>query len=250
MNTIKFYKAEALVIAHRGLSGLEPENSIPAFIAAANRSYYGIETDVHVTKDGKFVLTHDDHTERVANGNLHIEESSYDEIRKLKLHNLGKLEILDGKTPNDVTERPDLNIPNLEEYINVCKKYNKKAVLELKNTFPPEYVRKLLTSIEEMGYMEHMIFISFSQKNMMYLRELLPNHTLQYLKSSYDETVLEFLNKYHLDFDVYHEALTKEVIDELHANGHKVNAWTVDSAERAEELISWGIDFITTNILE
>ena len=155
-----------------------------------------------------------------------------------------------GITPEDVTVRPDLSIPNLEEYINICKKYEKKCVLELKNTFVQADVRRMIAEIQDLGYMEHMIFISFSQKNMMYLRELLPNHELQYLKSSYDEEVLEFLNKYNLDFDVSHKALTKEAIDELHANGHKVNAWTVDTAERAEELISWGIDFITTNILE
>ena len=55
MDTIKINRRNAEMIAHRGLSGLETENSIPAFIAAANRSYYGVETDVHVTKDGRFV---------------------------------------------------------------------------------------------------------------------------------------------------------------------------------------------------
>ena len=66
MNTIKISKGSTKMIAHRGLSGLETENSIQAFIAAGNRSYYGVETDVHVTKDGKFVVIHDDATGRVA----------------------------------------------------------------------------------------------------------------------------------------------------------------------------------------
>ncbi len=43
------------MVAHRGLCGLEPENSIPAFVAAGNRSYYGVESDVHVTADGKLL---------------------------------------------------------------------------------------------------------------------------------------------------------------------------------------------------
>ena len=55
MNTIKLNDRKAKIIAHRGLSGLEKENTCPAFVAAANRSYFGIETDVHMTKDGKFV---------------------------------------------------------------------------------------------------------------------------------------------------------------------------------------------------
>ena len=78
MNTIKLNHKNVLMVAHRGVSGLEPENSIPAFIAAGNRSYYGVETDVHVTGDGKFVVIHDDHTGRVAGDNLCVEQSSYD----------------------------------------------------------------------------------------------------------------------------------------------------------------------------
>ena len=56
------------MIAHRGLSGLERENTYPAFIAAGNRSYFGIETDIHKTADGEFVVIHDETTERVSGG--------------------------------------------------------------------------------------------------------------------------------------------------------------------------------------
>ena len=49
MNTIKMSTPKPLMIAHRGLSGLEKENTNAAFIAAGNRSYYGIETDVRKT---------------------------------------------------------------------------------------------------------------------------------------------------------------------------------------------------------
>ena len=44
MNTIKLNKGNVRVVAHRGLSGIERENTNAAFVAAANRSYYGIET--------------------------------------------------------------------------------------------------------------------------------------------------------------------------------------------------------------
>ena len=43
MDTIKFNKANVKVVAHRGLSGLEPENTVAAFVAAGNRSYYGAD---------------------------------------------------------------------------------------------------------------------------------------------------------------------------------------------------------------
>lgn len=250
MDTKKVNGPKIPMIAHRGLSGLEPENSIPAFIAAGNRSYFGIETDVHVTADGKFVVIHDEQTGRVAEDDINVEQCSYNLIRKVKLHNISNEERNNGLTTEDVAHRSDLIIPNLEEYVSICKKYGKKCVLELKNRFEQEDIRRLLAEIRNLDYLEHMIFISFSLVNMIYLRELLPKQQLQYLTSKYDQEVLEHLNKYHLDLDVYHKVLTEEVIAELHTNGHKVNCWTVDSAERAEELIAWGVDYITTNILE
>ena len=63
-NTIKISKKNVKMIAHRGLSGIECENTNEAFIAAGNRSYYGIETDVHVTKDGKYIIIHDKDTKK------------------------------------------------------------------------------------------------------------------------------------------------------------------------------------------
>ena len=51
MDTIKIKKKKVKMIAHRGLSGLERENTCSAFVAAGNRSYFGIETDVHRTAD-------------------------------------------------------------------------------------------------------------------------------------------------------------------------------------------------------
>lgn len=49
-NTIKIAnKGNAKFVAHRGVSGLECENTAAAFIAAGNRTYYGTETDIYRT---------------------------------------------------------------------------------------------------------------------------------------------------------------------------------------------------------
>ena len=79
-STVKVNKLITKMIAHRGLSGIERENTNPAFIAAGNRSYYGIETDVHVTADGKFIICHDNDLKRIANidgKNIYAFISSY-----------------------------------------------------------------------------------------------------------------------------------------------------------------------------
>ena len=77
MDTIQFDKNNVKIIAHRGLSGLECENTCAAFVAAGNRSYCGIETDVHVTKDGKIIVFHDDNTERMTGKKKIVEKTRY-----------------------------------------------------------------------------------------------------------------------------------------------------------------------------
>ena len=126
-DTVKFSKKDVKVVAHRGCSGLEKENTASAFVAAGNRSYYGIETDVHVTKDKKYVIIHDDSTLRVSGKELTVEETDLETLRSISLSDT------DGSFG-----RKDLIIPTLEEYIKICKKYGKVCVLELKNRFRKE----------------------------------------------------------------------------------------------------------------
>lgn len=241
------------MVAHRGLSGLEPENSIPAFVAGGNRSYYGIETDVHVTGDGKFVTIHDENTVRTAGDNINVKTSSTDLIKKICLYNLNESDRKAGLKGNDTGKRPDLIIPSLADYINICKKYDKKCILELKGPFKEEDLERMVEEIKGLGYIDGIIFISFAYQNLVILRKLLADQPLQLLTGVQDQPLSELidkLNRHNLDLDVYCKGLTKEVVDEVHANNHKVNCWVCDTKEEAEMLIEWGVDFITTNILE
>ena len=61
-----------------------------------------------------------------------------------------------------------------------------------------------------------------------------------------DGNILE----YKLDLDIRADGLTAELVKKLKLNGITVNCWTVDDKEYAEKLVSWGVDYITTNILE
>lgn len=265
MNTIRINKGSTKMIAHRGLSGLETENSIQAFIAAGNRSYYGVETDVHVTRDGKFVVIHDDATGRVAYDDIKVEESTYELVRKIRLRSLcpaagqaqegkgasqeGNALSREGREPWE-EGRQDLVIPNLGEYIGICKKYEKRCILELKNEFRPEDVERLVEEIKKMGYLEEVTFISFSLNNMICLRKLLPEQELYYLTGSYNEEIYDALKKHRLHLDIYYRALTREIVETLHKDGILVNCWTCDNKEEGERLAEWGVDYITSNLLE
>ncbi len=239
MDTIKFDKKNTLVVAHRGLSGIEKENTNSAFVAAGNRSYFGIETDVHKTLDGKYVIIHDETTDRVAVDNLEVEKSTFDCLRSLLLTDT------DGKKG-----RNDIRIPTLNEYISICKKYEKIAVLELKNKFESSEIAEITDIIASLDYLDNVIFISFCLENLLVLRNQLPNSTLQYLVGEFNDEIFNTLIENKLDLDIYYPSLIEEDINKLHSANIKVNCWTCDDAEYAEKLSAWGVDFITSNILE
>ncbi len=240
MDTIKVESGKTQMIAHRGVSGIECENTNAAFVAAGNRSYAGIETDVHVTADGRYVIFHDDNTQRVSGVDAVVEKSTYKELAAIRLYD---------KEPG--TTRTDLRIPELEEYIRICKRYEKIAVLELKNAMTPYHVMQIVEVVKKAGYLEQTIFISFAWDNLACIKENLPEQRVQFLTSEEcSEELIERLKQWKMDLDIYYLRANKELIEKLHANGILVNCWTVDTKESAEELISWGVDYLTSNILE
>lgn len=239
MDTIKFDKKNTLMVAHRGLSGIEKENTNSAFVAAGNRSYYGIETDVHKTLDGKYVVFHDDTTGRVAIDDMEVEKTTFDCLRNLLLTDI-----------DEKKGRSDLKIPTLEEYISICKKYDKVAVLELKNAFSEKEIYEIVNIIESLDYLENVIFISFCLENLVILRAKYPNQAAQFLIDDYNESLIDILKTNKLDLDIKYTALTKDNMKALHDAGIKVNCWTCNDSEAGAKLADWGIEFITSNILE
>lgn len=242
MNTIKIDSKNCKMVAHRGVSKLERENTCPAFIAAGNRSYFGIETDIHVTKDGKFVVIHDESTKRVSfeHIDIDVEKNDYSAVQNIVLPDI------DGSTV-----RQDIRIPLLEEYISICKKYEKKCVLEVKNRFAAKDLRRLVREIKSLDYLENVIFISFDFRNCTDLRKISPDSDIQWLTSrEITDADIEKLIANNLNLDIYYKQLTKSVVNKLHDAGIEVNCWTCDDPDKAKELIDMGVDYITTNILE
>ena len=241
MNTTKLdCKHKPLMVAHRGCSGLERENTSAAFIAAGNRSYWGIETDIHRTGDGNFILIHDANTQRVANDSIAVEESTLDTLRQITLCNKYTGE----------KDRRGLCLPTLAEYIAICKHYEKVAVLELKNHFQKEQVFEICQIIDDIGYLQNVIFISFDFENLVYVKEKYPDQTAQFLTGKCDEELAKKLSSMNMDLDIYFEGFDAETAERCHRYGIKVNCWTVDRAEDAARLSELGAAYITSNILE
>ncbi len=237
-NTVKFNKGNTLTVAHRGVSGLETENTCAAFIAAGNRTYWGVETDVYRTADGKFIINHDGNLKRIAGEDLTVEQVSYDVLRAAVLYD------------KDGIKRGDLHLASVEEYVRICKKYGKICVLELKSNFTDAEIASLCAMIEQLGYLDGVTFIAFNIENLIKVRALYPEQSCQFLTGDVGDEMIARLSELKMDLDVHYHALTKERVDAFHAAGIKINCWTVDTVEAAERLVEWGVDYITTNILE
>lgn len=238
-DTLHLNAQNVKMIAHRGLSGIELENTASAFVAAGNRSYFGVETDVHRTSDGKFIIIHDDSTKRVALDDMQVEKTCYETLRSIRLCDK------DGKKG-----RKDLIMPSLREYIQICKKYEKTSVLELKNHFKPADLDAIIAIIREEEWLDNTIFISFDLPNMIFIRERLPEQQAQFLISEFTDWLPDTLVKHNLDLDIKYTALKEEHVKLLHEHGIKVNVWTVDTLEDAQRMVDYGVDYITSNIVE
>lgn len=239
MNTIKINKKNTQMIAHRGVSGLEKENTIPAFIAAGSRTYYGCECDVYLTLDRKVVILHDNNTERVSGIKENVKESNYDNLKQIKFFNV------------EGTKRCDYYyIPLLKEYLEICKRYEKIAVVEIKDNISEEDVLDIVNVVKEENYLENTVFISFYPWNLQKVRKHYPDQNVQFLSNDINEEIIDLCVRENFDIDLRHDRITKELIERFHSHGLKVNTFTVNDQEEAERFCEWGIDYITTNILE
>ena len=237
MDTIKINRRNTKMVAHRGLSGLERENTCAAFVAASHRDYYGIETDTHITADGKYVVIHDNRTGRVSSVDIPVESSTYNDLRSVPLYDM------------DNEDRVDLKIPSLEEYFKICARYNKVGVLELKTSFTREQIGEILDMARSLYSLQGIIFISFKYENLVYIREQSEEAAVQFLTmDEVTEELVEKLKAYRMD--LYYPRLTKENLDMLHEQGIMVNVWTVDDPADGERLTEWGVDYLTSNILQ
>lgn len=239
MNTVKIDKYFRGMIAHRGLSGIETENTINAFIAAGNRSYFGIECDIRASKDNKLIVTHDDTLLRLGLLNLYIPSFKYEELRKFTL--------VDRKTGN---LSDNSIIPLLSDYLSICKTYQKQAIIECKDHLTNEHLDKVLAEIDEYYSRESVAIISFHPQYLSYFKKKDPSLTLFYLVSQINEDVIDFCEKNQIHLDADYKEVDETLIKRFHLMNLKVCVYTVDDKEVAEKLIKLGVDYITTNILE
>ena len=161
--------SRVLLGAHRGDRKHYPENTMPAFIAAAEMGCDAIETDVRMTKDGHLILIHDRDVERTTNATGFVDEMTLAEIKALDA----------GFWKGD--EFKGLQIPTVEEFLEYVSKTNLLVNWELKE-YPKdlgeersyETVDRLIALIKKYGMVERSMMNSFSEKLLEYVYDKYP----------------------------------------------------------------------------
>ena len=225
-----------MIIAHRGISFDLPENSLSAFNASWAVGVDGIEGDFHLTRDGSIVCIHDDNTSRVCNKNLVICNSTLQELKELNLQCEGKNHL-------------NIKIPTLTEVLKTVPS-GKKIFIEIKCG-----VEILLPLVKELSRSKinsnQVVIISFDRQVVKELKEMAPEYKALLLYS-YEEgrEVSSLINEM---FDIKADGigtdneLSKEFVEKVIISGLEYHSWTIDNADTANQLISWGSNSITTN---
>lgn len=241
------------LIAHRGYSQIAPENTIPAFIAAANSGFGAVECDIQWTKDSVPVILHDSTINRTARY-----KNGWKPLLPKKCSNLNYQDLLNfdfgiwkGK------EYEGTKIPTFSEFIDCCSEYNLKTYVELKQTsnFNAEKAEKLVDIVKQAGLEDKVTWVSFNADYLKIINELMPDCRLGYLskETPSDKTIatLQGLKTEHNEvfLDVKSSAIDKKSSEILKDAGFSFEAWTVDNERELNILYEYDCGGITTNSL-
>lgn len=232
MESVVINKRNTRMVAHRGLSRINVENTVEAFEDACSRTHYGIECDVHVTADGEYIIFHDDETGRLCDKNLKVEQSTLGELRALKFNG------------------GDVTMPTLDALLDILAKSGKHAFIELKNAMSSTDVRNIVNACNAKYELSNITFISFDFDNLLKVRAVRPEQSVMFLCCAIDDETVRRLVEHNIGIDVEWKCLDEGAVRRLHALGISINCWTCDDKAAAERLAAWGVDHITTDILE
>ena len=226
-------------VSHRGFQPRAPANSLPGFEYSGLLRQWGIETDVHMTRDGHLVCCHNTTVDATFNGTGAIKDMTLKECRALRMNTGNRLECL--------TDDQKV-MPLFSEYLAICKKYGCVPFLELK-THDSEAVMR---AVEESGIGAEGVVVSSSW--------------LEYLQTARKVSPKAFV---HLIFAKEHEVeamasmgnagLSWRINDPLARPeaeikmakdaGLKVCLRAADSVEAVRVMMDLGLDYLPTNCM-
>lgn len=234
------------VIAHRGANKLAPQNTIHAFLKAAELKSDGVETDVHVTKDGELVLCHNGTVDKTSNGRGRISDMSLSDLKRFDFGSWF------GRRFKNTT------IPTLDEFLQTMKD---TAVSVLNIELKPQkggrldFVDTVIQKAKEYGLADKLFISSFDYRILDKAKSLEPCVRTGYLYPAMGDIIkrklfspMNIVRKYNIDYLLPHQGyVSKKLIEKAHDAGKRVAVWTVNKLETAEKLSHWGADGVITD---
>lgn len=217
---------EPIIVAHRGASGYEPENTLRAFERAIEMGAPIMELDVHLSKNGDLVVIHDYTTkDKKKVANLTTQE--------LQAYDVGKGE----------------HIPLLSQ---VFDQVNQRAIInvELKGAGTAAPVAKLINYyIKEKKWNPKSFMVSsFDHYRVQEFHRLAPSVPVGVIFEANPIGYALIATRAGAKYAVaHHEFLTPEFIKDAHSRGIIVYSYTVNDKDTAQKLINMNIDGIITN---
>lgn len=226
-------------VAHRGLSGVNPENTAPSFIAAGEQGgYYGFECDTHMAKDGVWMVVHDPNLDSLFNGEGDVKEKTSEELAQLKMlrgANIGK--------------HLNVKMCTLQEYTDICKKYKVRPVIEIKDP-RTETMQSFYDFLVKNDIAESAVIISFILEDLVELHKIDKNLETWYLVDYLDDKNIQQAidaGCKGMDFSETFNASNPKYIKKVIDAGLTAACWTVDTKQQLEDMLSAGVTVITTN---
>ena len=228
------------MIAHSGYAAVAPENTLAAYRAAGASDFWGAECDIHRTKDGVWILMHDDTVDRMTDGTGAVSEMTYDEIRALRID-----------AGSNIENYPDEKVPTLSEYLDVCKEFGLHPVIEIKAGADPDTLDEVAAILDARAEKDMCVVISFGREICVRMKELMPALPVYYLIGYEDVTQedIDFAADNGLDGMDIHVYLPDDYVKAVQAAGLDIIVWTIDDIDNANRFYKLGVTAITTNSL-
>lgn len=214
-------------IAHRGYSSKAVENTLSAYELAGQAGFWGCECDVWASSDGRYVISHDNNLKRVFGIDMNITEHTWEEI-------MGEVNI----TAGDATpaERP----PQLSEYIDVCRQYGMKPVIELKQAFSDAQLSEIHDAAPDAWY------ISFNLDTVTAMKRI-GGDGFGWLVDKPTVDTVRTCEANGVDLSANYVNLTDEVAEECRRLGVGLCVWTCDDYDWLASASGYGIKAVTGN---
>ena len=230
------------VIAHRGASGVAPENTMAAFRKAVELGAGFIETDLQLSRDARLVAMHDDTLERTTNGRGPVASKTLEELRKLDAGSWFR-----SSGPESAPFAGE-RIPTVEEILAFGREHEIGLHLEVKPSGPSGAEHAIVGALHAANEVARSVVLSFSSSVLKRVHQLDPLVMTGFLfgdrlpspvATAVDAGARQLLPRV--------DRVTRALVDDAHAHDLRVVVWTADSQADMEKLIAARVDGIITD---